>query len=226
MMVRCRRFNIGVTLIEMLVALAITAVLTALALGATAQARESADRVVANANYRQIGLAISLFATDHNGTLPGPLVLSQSPYYNPADTRQLATHLGTYLGVSDPSVARTLDVFISPAYRKDSNVLPSDQAILYVVNNGVQSDGQILTPFGEARAPGSPPMKIYAIPPKTWLLCDADQLNPWLVGQPWANKTPAKPLHSPKRLALFKDGSVATLTDADLQPVRRPPPPR
>ncbi len=217
----------GLTLIEVLVVVAIIAVLAGLSLGALTQVRKNADRGVATANYRQIGTAIALFATDHGGTLPGPLFMGQTAFYDPVESTQLASALGPYLDLRDPPVPQPVPVFVPPTYKRDSNRLPLDQARLYVVNNAVQKDGAILSPFGEARPPVKIPMKIHSVPSSTWLVCDADQQHPRVKGTRWANQTPAKPLHPPNRLALFIDGRVDSVTDTELKPVTgpRPPPP-
>ncbi|CAN5581348.1 hypothetical protein BH09VER1_BH09VER1_32390 [soil metagenome] len=208
-----------------MVVIAILGVLVALLMTATGNVVKKADQAAAVANYRQIGTAIALYAADQNSTMPGPLAMSQTAYYDPTNTQQLVTRLGNYLGVKDPLVAQKVAVFVPPSYRRDANVLPFEQAGLFLVNNGIVSNGQTLVPFGEAIAPQTAPMKILAVPTGVWLLCDSDQLHPRVVGQRWASKTPAKPLHSPSRLALFVDGRVDFVSNDALKPAPRSGPP-
>src|SRR5688572_917971 len=59
------------TLVELLVVVAIVAMLIALILPAVRRAREQANGVACASNLRQLMMACLLFAQDHNGHLPG-----------------------------------------------------------------------------------------------------------------------------------------------------------
>ncbi len=58
------------TLIELLVVIAIIAILAALLLPALGRAKNSAQRLACAGNLRQLRLASSLYATDHQGRIP------------------------------------------------------------------------------------------------------------------------------------------------------------
>lgn len=62
-----------------------------------------------------------------------------------------------------------------------------------------------------------------AVPTSVWAFCDADQLNPQVVGQPWAGGTPKEIVHGRERLGLYFDGSVGSVGEGVL--VKPPPPP-
>lgn len=66
---RCRRDS-GFTLIEILVVIAIIAVLAAILFPVFASAREAARRVSCQSNLKQIGIAFLLYAQDANNRLP------------------------------------------------------------------------------------------------------------------------------------------------------------
>src|SRR5688572_25967049 len=66
------RRKTGFTLVELLVVMAILAILLALILGVLARARASASAVQCCAHLWQIGLALQLYAGDNAGKLPDP----------------------------------------------------------------------------------------------------------------------------------------------------------
>ena len=63
-------FRKGFTLIELLVVIAIIAILAAMLLPALAAAKQRAWTAACHSNLHQIGLAMSMFADDHNGLFP------------------------------------------------------------------------------------------------------------------------------------------------------------
>jgi prepilin-type N-terminal cleavage/methylation domain-containing protein len=70
----------GFTLVEMLVVIAVIAILAALVLPALARARERANAITCLNNTRQLALALVLYVDDHEGALPYNLVLYGTTY--------------------------------------------------------------------------------------------------------------------------------------------------
>ncbi|HZO91956.1 MAG TPA: DUF1559 domain-containing protein [Chthonomonadaceae bacterium] len=68
----------GFTLIELLVVIAIIAVLAAILFPVFAQAREKARAISCLSNCRQLGLAIQMYATDHDEAFPCSCMIGMS----------------------------------------------------------------------------------------------------------------------------------------------------
>ncbi len=75
--------NRGFTLVELLVVLAVIAILAALLLPALSSAKADSKRIACISNLRQIGIAVRNYSTDDAGLIPyGP---AAPPYINPLD---------------------------------------------------------------------------------------------------------------------------------------------
>jgi len=205
------------TLVELLVVLAVIAILSALSLGGLAKVVASSDRSRAVSNMRQIGTGITLFAADNDGKLPGPLWPGQMAQFDPTRSGRLVRELAHYLGIPTPAAPKVEILFVPPAYRKAVSASFLDSARTYVLNMSVVDADQKLVPWGNlATSPSSQPLKLASIPVQAWVFSDADALHPRVFGASWAANTPPKPIHTPKRLAWFFNGSVAPVDDAAL----------
>jgi prepilin-type N-terminal cleavage/methylation domain-containing protein len=87
------------TLIELLLVIAIIAIVAALLIPVISMMRERADSAACLSNLRQIGMGISAYMNDHE-TIPGPLSLTQGPTYSANTPGALALFLEPYLGTA------------------------------------------------------------------------------------------------------------------------------
>ena len=102
------------TLIELLVVIAIIAVLAALLFPVVGKVREKADDTKCVSNLRQLGIAINLYANDHDDMLPGPTTSSVDRTLATDTTTALVYYLQPYLGLPKPSVKKSDPAAIHP----------------------------------------------------------------------------------------------------------------
>ena len=132
------------TLVELLVVLAIAAILIGVAVPATSHLSQYAARTKSTSNMRQIGMAAHLYANDHNQQLPG----------QPEDSTSSSSDLWPtlfcqYLSPSDPAV------FLDPTDPTTAK-LPLAQ----VISNTNNNTGYIYNGFDEFAGNGVPPVVV------------------------------------------------------------------
>lgn len=99
------------TLIELLVVIAIIAILAAMLLPALATAKSKAHRIQCVSQLKQLGIGITLFATDRNDMFP------PAGYGTPSGQLAWDTYINRYIGGKLPDadlVIGVLDVEVSP----------------------------------------------------------------------------------------------------------------
>jgi prepilin-type N-terminal cleavage/methylation domain-containing protein/prepilin-type processing-associated H-X9-DG protein len=130
----------GFTLIELLVVIAIIAVLAAILFPVFAKAREKARQTTCLNNQRQIALAITMFAQDHDDSLPsattvwGDLNLDKGVLVCPTAGKKLANGYGYANGLSGQALGDITDPTIAGLTADGGNAnnlisKPSDGAL-------------------------------------------------------------------------------------------------
>ena len=214
---RGRKFR-AFTLIELLVVIAIIAILAALLLPALAQAKQTALKAKCISNLKQIGVAIQLYADDHDEKLPGPLWAGQPFEYDGTTTNCLPYYLVEYLSTPTPSsqVERS-EIFLCPAYAHFSaGGPPGVEHVSILANQDIDLGPATVPPFGYPERAGNPAresLKLpgigqYGAPSDLYALTDADKNNAPPANNPWYAQLPGKPIHGHSRDELRFDWHV------------------
>lgn len=222
------------TLIELLVVISIIAVLAALLLPVLGKVQENANATKCASNLRQVGVAISGYAADNDGRLPGPLTISQYPVLGvpgAQDDHSLYKFLAKYLSLNDTPGLTTAqqergNLLICPSYQR---VKPLLTAPVYVLNPRKIVDLD-KPPFGDPEASKPPVSKAMLSSwvdneaggtetpvdlTRTWAIKDADQLafaGTSAAPPPDLTVMALKPVHGEIRNALFYDWHVGRLS--------------
>lgn len=162
----CRRTE-AFTLIELLTVIAIIGILAAILIPTVAKVRNAASKATVVSNFRQIGNAVLMFASDNKDRLPGPQTdnagwsfLSGQQLLAPVEVAvartylhaPFATSIGTYLGVtkatalgSERYVCRQ---YLSPAFLAASAESPWPNDKIFIMGLTVNT---VITPFGTSQ---------------------------------------------------------------------------
>lgn len=136
----------GVTLVECLVALAVIGLLAAILIPAVQTAREAARRTRCVNNLRQIGLALTSYATDHNMF---PVVVTHNTFGWPVSLLPYLDHGPLYDEIFSLPVAYPASLEAAGQNRVDVFLCPSDSAAPMVsIRPGIWS--QALNYFANA----------------------------------------------------------------------------
>lgn len=200
----------GFTLVELLVAIAIIAILAGLAMSALPGVRHRAESADALAKIRTMGAAVLNYPADHNGRLPS-LWPGQVLEYQEGRGGRIVTECADYLGIASEKGNHLVTPLMPRAYARLAE--PADKTALrvYVMNTAVTNNGNVIKPFGSMTTAGNPPtgnttMTALAAAGGLWMMSTADQLQENVAAAPWKNNAPAQPPLRTKRAVFRFDG--------------------
>jgi len=200
------------SLIELLVTVAIIAVLAGMASAFLPAMMARADSADALAKMRQMGAAVLHYPSDHNGFLP-PLFPGQVLEYEAGRGGRIVTECATYLGIEQRDEKYLITPLMPRAYGKLDEPKDKNALRVYVMNTAITNGSTVLNPFGRVTTPGKPPtgntpLSALAGASASWMMSTADQKQPNVAAASWKNNTPSEPPLGNKRAIFRFDGSA------------------
>lgn len=204
----------GFTLIELLAVVSIIAILASLVFAGSRKIITSADSVGCLNNLRQIGAAVTLYAGEHQGSLPGPCDNSIRTTYR-VNNNDFGAFLAPYWNLPPAdTVTRDAPALMCPAWKRQ--IKAADGKCYWNpprIKGYYNADGSPKY-FPFKGAPDSPLrlQTILSIPglmaSKQWMIQDFDQINNSQVAMPGQA---AAPVHGSIRNVLFFDCHVESV---------------
>ena len=166
---RSSRIPLGFTLTEMLVVLAIIAVITGILLPVVFRSREMSRRASCLSNQRQIGMALLLYAQDSNECLPASSTWgSGAPMFWPERLTSYVGSIPVFLCPDDDHPNTEFGFGVSYAYNDEvGGILSSrpQRGALYFENKGLPF---ILKPASTVMLTDSGAEARADVPPESW----------------------------------------------------------
>lgn len=208
----------GLTLIELLAAIAIVCVLAGILVVSMGKARASARQSAGISVMRNIGAAIQLHVIDHQGLLPGPFNDNQYVVMR-WQNNQLTWRLAAYLDCENHERYQLVSQICPPGFQsavEDVGVSPA-----YLATNNVGDDsGGRLKPWGHPSSAGEDAVpKLFSLipdPAHKAALMDLD--NELFRSSGKADSVRAgsgildQPLYGSRRNVLYFDGHVESVS--------------
>ena len=236
----CRTWRAAFTLVEVLVVIAIIAILAALLLPGLARGKQKAYQTQCLSNLKQVAVAIHMYVGDNHDTLPGPMWQGLYWTYN-NETERMLYYIANYLSLPAPAITvHTGQVAICPASALLSHDPPGTppesliRPVSYILSTEVTNAlTEIVTrPFGYPysspfyrfpKGPDEPPKKVQDIknPAQSWAVTDADQQNAFPGGY-YFQLIPLTPVHGSVRNQLFFDWHAQAVKIDNSEPTTGP----
>jgi prepilin-type N-terminal cleavage/methylation domain-containing protein len=221
----------GFTLVELLVVIAVLSVLCGLLVPMHASGSRQSGLMQCKNNLKQVGMAIDMYAKDHQDYLPGRTWMGVYSIYNQTYTWSMGYYLWSYLNAPPPPSGPVPEVEVSaltcPAsvqlkQQPINNAGPARRHVSFIVTprvDGTVTEPTIFWPFGNIPAQ-TPTVQTSAIrrPSETWAMQDADRESPQIssgadyypyLSDPVHNDRPGESRESAiQRNNLFFDSSV------------------
>jgi type II secretory pathway pseudopilin PulG len=213
-------------LIELIVVVAIIAILVALSFPVIGKAQMLGRKTKTMANMRQLGVATLAYVADNDNRFPGPT--SQGIYlgYTRNTVNQISSMLRPYLGLprqSDMAAGQSVTVpqLEDPGYLT-YNPNPTSSVPQFVQKLGFPTTSPLAgrRPFGaleqvdpEKQAPLTAVDFLKVRAEQRWVLCTGDRQIVGLTA-PWKAELPPRPVYG-DRHRLYSDGHVAMVAPTD-----------
>jgi prepilin-type N-terminal cleavage/methylation domain-containing protein len=199
------------TLVELLVVLAILAILISIAVNAIPDLIHRAERSDALAKTRTMGTAVLLYAADHQGQLP-PLFPGQVLEYEPGRGGRIVTECAEYLQLTRSPEKYLVRSLLPKAYARLREPADQNTMRVWVMNSMINSGDEEIRPFGTLGPPGLPPTNPAPLarifPHNLWMISTADRQQPNVASASWRASAPPLPPLGNYRAVFHFDGSA------------------
>ncbi len=214
---RARGFNV----VELLVVVAVIAILAAVLLPAWMRSKQQRIQAGCLSNLKQLARALQVYVDDYEDQLPGPVWNGMLASADANASEQLLHYVAPYLGMpplGDEAVV--IPAAACPGYMNAApgihSIRDMEGRISYLLNPDVDPlPGAPVRPFGYPD-PEQGPLKRsdlsrYGSPADLYAISDTDKGNVTDPSIDWRADLPAKPVHRGERNQIFFDWHVSAV---------------